>query len=219
MFAFDVVAAVAVQEEIALVIEHDALLFLRTVLLLAYLQGPALLFHEEIQWYPYHIPPWLSGFDFRSFFHFSLQGFSQFFTRLSSYFFPTCFVRLDLLLAHTRSVLPLSTSIATSSSESWTSTPLCFTSFLRFALNFSKRRLKCCLVERFVTWKWMSLFSFSLFAISWNTFLRFTVLGLKHPQTDLSQGRLLPNPLAPDHSLDWEVGRWLCNNTLACLPW
>lgn len=36
-FAFDLVAAVAVQEEIALVIEHDALLFLCAVLLLAYL--------------------------------------------------------------------------------------------------------------------------------------------------------------------------------------
>lgn len=57
IFAFDVVAAVAVQVEIALVIEHDALLFLCTVLLLAYLQGPALIFHEETQWYRYHIPP------------------------------------------------------------------------------------------------------------------------------------------------------------------
>lgn len=57
IFAFDVVAAVAVQVEIALVIEHDALLFLCTVLLLPYLQGPALLFHEETQWYRCHIPP------------------------------------------------------------------------------------------------------------------------------------------------------------------
>lgn len=56
-FAFDVVAAVAVQVEIALVIEHDALVSLCTVLLLAYLQGPALLFLEETQWYRYHIPP------------------------------------------------------------------------------------------------------------------------------------------------------------------
>ena len=63
---------------------------------------------EETQWYRYHIPPWLSGFDFSSFFHFSLWGFSQFFTCLSSYFSPTCFVRLDLLLALTRSVLWLS---------------------------------------------------------------------------------------------------------------
>lgn len=91
--------------------------------------------------------------------------------------------------------------------------------FPKLFQNFSKRRLKCSLVERFVTRKWMSLFSFSLFSISCHTFLRFTVLGLKCPQTDLPQGRLLPNPLAPDHCLDWEVGRCLCNNTLACLPW
>ena len=123
------------------------------------------------------IPPWLSGFDYSSFLFKVSPSFWHAFLLTSS---PICFLlRLvascDSASCHFSQI----SSIATSSSESSTSTPLYFALFLPFALNFSKRRLKCSLVERFVTRKWMSLFSFSLFAISCHTFPRSTVLGLK----------------------------------------
>jgi len=63
--------------------------------------------------------------------------------------------------------------------------------FLRFALNFSRSRLKCSRVECFITQKWISVTSFSLFAISSQIFPRSTVLGLKRngSLTDTSLAR------------------------------